>query len=133
MLGSLERAVTQKLLIYIILQCAWTVLVVAFARKRLEDILNQKLEAYAGGTAEIQDRAASILNRKELFANMHDILDDAIPGWESRIFEKNINDDGYHEVVQSGHIPLGEDEVESLWHRRAGRDKRDTGDRPVKI
>lgn len=37
-LGSLERAVTQKLLIYIVLQCAWTVLVVAFARKRLEDI-----------------------------------------------------------------------------------------------
>lgn len=28
-LGSLERAVTQKLLIYIVLQCAWTVLVVA--------------------------------------------------------------------------------------------------------
>lgn len=45
---------------------------------------------------------------------MHDILDDAIPGWESRIFEKNINDDGYHEVVQSGHIPLGEDEVERV-------------------
>ena len=113
-LGSLERAVTQKLLIYIILQCAWTVLVVAFARKRLEDILNQKLKHMLEGLRKFQDRAASILNRKELFANMHDILDDAIPGWESRIFEKNINDDGYHEVVQSGHIPLGEDEVERV-------------------
>ena len=41
-LGSLERAVTQKLLIYIVLQCIWTVLVVAFARKRLENILKQK-------------------------------------------------------------------------------------------
>lgn len=113
-LGSLERAVTQKLLIYIVLQCAWTVLVVAFARKRLEDILNQKLKHMLEGLRKFQDRAASILNRKELFANMHDILDDAIPGWESRIFEKNINDDGYHEVVQSGHIPLGEDEVERV-------------------
>lgn len=113
-LGSLERAVTQKLLIYIVLQCAWTVLVVAFARKRLEDILNQKQKHMLEGLRKFQDRAASILNRKELFANMHDILDDAIPGWKSRIFEKNINDDGYREVVQSGHIPLGEDEVERV-------------------
>lgn len=88
MLGSLERAVTQKLLIYIVLQCAWTVLVVAFARKRLEDILNQKQKHMLEGLRKFQDRAASILNRKELFANMHDILDDAIPGWKSRIFEK---------------------------------------------
>ena len=113
-LGSLERAVTQKLLIYIVLQCAWTVLVVAFARKRLEDILNQKQKHMLEGLRKFQDRAASILNRKELFANMHDILDDAIPGWKSRIFEKNINDAGYREVVQSGHIPLGEDEVERV-------------------
>ena len=69
-LGSLERAVTQKLLIYIVLQCAWTVLVVAFARKRLEDILNQKLKHMLEGLRKFQDRAASILNRKELFANM---------------------------------------------------------------
>ena len=113
-LGSLERAVTQKLLIYIVLQCAWTVLVVAFARKRLENILNQKQKHMLEGLRKFQDRAASILNRRELFSTMHDILDDAIPGWESRIFEKNANDDGYHEVVQSGHIPLGEDEVERV-------------------
>lgn len=113
-LGSLERSVTQKLLLYIVMQCAWTVLVVAFARRRLENILNQKQKHMLEGLQKFQDRAASILNRKELFTNMHDILDDVIPGWESRIFEKNANDDGYHEVVQSGHIPLGEEEMERV-------------------
>ena len=113
-LGSLERAVTQKLLIYIVLQCAWTVLVVAFARKRLEDILNQKQKHMVEGMREFQDRAASILNRRELFATLHDILDDAIPGWKSRIFEKNENNDGYHEMIRNGQIPLGREEAERI-------------------
>ncbi len=105
-LGSLERAVTQKLLIYIVLQCAWTVLVVAFARKRLENILYQKQKHMLEGIRQFQDRAASILSRRELFTTLHDILGDAIPGCEARIFEKNSNGEGYHEAVQSGHIPL---------------------------
>ena len=113
-LGTLERAVTQRLLIYIVLQCAWTVLVATFARKRLEDILNQKQKHMVEGLQKFQDRAASILNRRELFTTMHDILDDAIPGWESRIFEKNTDREGYHEVVRSGHIPLGGEEVERV-------------------
>ena len=113
-LGSLEKSTTQKLILYIVLQCVWTVLVVAFARKRLESILNQKQKHMVEGLQKFQDRAASILSRRELFATMHDILDDAIPGWESRIFEKKENEDGYQEVVQSGHIPLGEQEVERV-------------------
>ena len=113
-LGSLERAVTQKLLIYIVLQCIWTVLVVAFARKCLEDILKQKQKHMVEGIRKFQDSAASILNRKELFTTLHDIMDDAIPGCEARIFEKNENSEGYHEVVQSGHIPLSGEEVERV-------------------
>ena len=113
-LGNLERSMAQMLIIYIVLQCAWTVFVVAFARKRLENILNQKQKHMVEGMRRFQDKAASILNRKELFTTLHDIMDDAIPGWESRIFEKNANGEGYHEVVQSGHIPLGEDEVERV-------------------
>lgn len=113
-LGNLERTVTQKLMLYIVLQCAWTVLVVAFARKRLENILNQKQKHMVEGMREFQDRAASILNRKELFTTLHDILNESILGCESRIFERNTEDEGYHEAVQSGHIPLGEEEVERV-------------------
>ena len=111
-LGNLEKAMAQKLLLYIILQCAWTVLVVAFARKRLENILRQKQKHMVEGLEKLQDRAASILSRKELFTTLHDLLKEAIPGCEPRIFEKDTN--GYHEVVQSGHIPLGPEEAESV-------------------
>ena len=113
-LGTLERSVVQKLILYIVLQCAWTVFVVAFARKRLENILNQKQKQMVEGMREFQDRAASILNRRELFATLHDILDEAIPGCESRIFEKNENDAGYHEMIRSGQIPLGREESERI-------------------
>lgn len=36
-LDNLERSATQRLFLYIVLQCAWTVLVVVFARKRLDN------------------------------------------------------------------------------------------------
>ena len=113
-LGSLGRSAAQRLIIYIVLQCAWTVFVVIFARKRLDNILNQKQKHMLEGIRTFQDKAASILSRKELFTTLHDILNDAIPGWESRIFEKNANGEGYHEVVQSGHIPLNEEEAERV-------------------
>ena len=110
--GSLGRSVAQQLILYIVLQCVWTVLVVAFARKRLDNILNQKQKHMLEGMENFQDRAASILSRKELFATLHDMLNEAIPGCEARIFETEEN--GYREVVQSGHIPLGEEEVAQL-------------------
>ena len=110
--GSLGRSVAQQLILYIVLQCVWTVLVVAFARKRLENILNQKQKHMVEGMENFQDRAASILSRKELFATLHDMLNEAIPGCEARIFEKVEN--GYREAVQSGHIPLGEEEVAQI-------------------
>ena len=113
-LGKLGRSAAQRLILFIVLQCAWTVSVVVFARKRLDNILNQKQKHMLEGIRTLQDRAASILSRKELFTTLHDILVDAIPGWESRIFEKNTNGEGYHEVVQSGHIPLSEEEAERV-------------------
>lgn len=85
-----------------------------FARKRLENILYQKQKHMLEGIRQFQDRAASILSRRELFATLHDILGDAIPGCEARIFEKNSNGEGYHEAVQSGHIPLSEEEVDTI-------------------
>ena len=111
-IGSLDRMVAQKLVIYVVLQCAWTVWVVNFARKRLENILNQKQKNMMEGLENFQDRAASILSRKELFGTLHDMLEKAIPGCEARIFEKD--DNGYHEVVQSGQIPMAEDEGRNL-------------------
>jgi hypothetical protein len=66
------------------------------------------------GIRQFQDRAASILSRRELFATLHDILGDAIPGCEARIFEKNSNGEGYREAVQSGHIPLSKEEEERI-------------------
>lgn len=111
-LGTVDRAVAQKLILYVVMQCAWTVWVIAFARKRLENILNQKQKHMLEGLENFQDRAASILSRKELFSTLHDMLDGAIPGCEARIFEKEEN--GYREVVQSGHIPLGEEEVAQI-------------------
>lgn len=50
-----------------------------FARKRLENILYQKQKHMLEGIRQFQDRAASILSRRELFATLHDILGDAIP------------------------------------------------------
>ena len=107
-IGDIGSAAAQKLVIYVVLQSVWTVCVVAFARKRLEGILNQKQKHMVEGLRNFQDKAASILSRKELFTTLHDTLDSAIPGCEVRIFEKD--EKGYHEVVQSGHIPLGEEE-----------------------
>lgn len=111
-LGTLDRTVAQKLLIYTVVQCAWTVWVIAFARKQLENILNQKQKHMVEGVEKFQDRAASILSRKELFATLHDMLNGAIPGCETRIFEKEGNE--YREAVQSGHIPLGEEEAAQI-------------------
>ena len=112
--GSLGQAAVQRLILCIALQSGWTVLVILFARKRLENILYQKQKHMLEGIRQFQDRAASILSRRELFATLHDILGDAIPGCEARIFEKNSNGEGYHEAVQSGHIPLSEEEVDTI-------------------
>lgn len=95
--GSLGQAAVQRLILCIALQSGWTVLVILFARKRLENILYQKQKHMLEGIRQFQDRAASILSHRELFATLHDILGDAIPGCEARIFEKNSNGEWYHE------------------------------------
>ena len=109
--GSLGQTAVQRLILCITMQSGWTVFVILFARKQLENILYQKQKHMLEGIRQFQDRAASILSRRELFATLHDILGDVIPGCEARIFEKNSNGEGYHEAVQSGHIPLSEEEA----------------------
>lgn len=108
-IGEIGSSAAQKLVIYVVLQSVWTVCVVAFARKRLDEILKQKQKHMVEGLRNFQDKAASILSRKELFTTLHDTLDSAIPGCEARIFEKD--GEKYHEVVQSGHTPLGEEKA----------------------
>ena len=96
------------------LQSGWTVLVVLLPGRSGEYSISEA-EAYVGRTAAIPGQSGIHFEpQRACLPILHDILDDAIPGWESRIFEKNINDDGYHEVVQSGHIPLGEEEVDTI-------------------
>lgn len=55
-LGKLGRSAAQRLILFIVLQCAWTVSVVVFTRKRLDNILNQKQKHMLEGIHTLQDR-----------------------------------------------------------------------------
>ena len=103
---------TQFLLVFMVMQCIWVVLVLSYARKRLEHILYQKKKHMVDSLVEFQDRAASVLNKTELYQMIRSTVANAITDTSARIFE--LRDGHYVECLENGTKSLSEEKEQKL-------------------
>ena len=78
----------QTIIVFIIAQCLWCVLILAFAKKRVEYTLLQKKKYIVDHLTEFQDEVTSVVSKKILYQMIRDTLSAAVTGSHVHIIEE---------------------------------------------
>lgn len=98
----------QTIIVFIIAQCLWCVLILAFAKKRVEYTLLQKKKYIVDHLTEFQDEVTSVVNKKVLYQMIRDTLNAAVIDSHVHIIEKK--EGHFIECTEMGDRPLTEEE-----------------------
>lgn len=111
-LGEVNNYAKQFIVVFVVVQCLWTVLVMTYARKRLEKILYQKRKHIVESLTEFQDASSSVLNKEELYQMIRETVCTAVPDSSARIFEKK--EGHFTECTEDGDKALDAEEEARL-------------------
>lgn len=97
-LNTLDDTIRQHLFFFMLLECIWAVIIMIFARGRVERSLSQKHRQIEECLHRFQDTASSILDKDSLYREIRSIVKEAIPESEADLFELR-NDNIWCEVL----------------------------------
>lgn len=98
----------QTIIVFIIAQCLWCVLILAFAKKRVEYTLLQKKKYIVDHLTKFQDEVTSVVNKKVLYQMIRDTLNAAVIDSHVHIIEEK--EGHFIECTEMGDRPLTEEE-----------------------
>lgn len=102
----------QSVIVFIVVECLWCIFVIAFAKKKLEDVLYQKRKYIVESLAEFQREVMSVVNKKTMYEMIDATVHTAIRNAQGHIFERK--EGSFLEYRENGGQPLAEEKAEKL-------------------
>lgn len=98
----------QSITVFIVAECVWCILILAFARKRVEYTLSQKKKYIVDYLTKFQDEVTSVVNKKVLYQMICDTLSAAVVDSDVYIVEEK--EGHFTEYTETGDRPLTEED-----------------------
>ncbi len=86
--GGISSSAKQSILVFMVVECLWCVMVLAFARKKVEYLLARKKQYIVESLVEFQDEVTSVINKKKLYQMIQETIGKAVLDSQVHIFEE---------------------------------------------
>lgn len=85
---EVSRYTRQSLFVFMLAECLWCILILAFTRKRVEYLLFRRRKYIVESLVEFQDTVTSAMNKKRLYQMIQETVGKAVLGSCTHIFEE---------------------------------------------
>lgn len=106
--GNINGYERQSVVVFMVVESLWCILVLAFTRRRVEDLLSRRRKYIVDCLTEFQEGITSVVSKKKLYQMIRETVKVTVTGSRVHIFEEN--DGQYIECTPNGDRLLSEAE-----------------------
>ena len=85
---EISRYTRQSVLVFMVVECLWCILILAFTRKRVEHLLFQRRKYIVESLGEFQNAVPSAINKKKLYQMIRETTRKAVLASRAHIYEE---------------------------------------------